>query len=370
MGTAPLRWGILGTAGIARKNWRAIRLSGNGTLAAVASRDATRAREFVAACQTEEPFDPAPRALGSYAELLAAPDIDAVYVPLPTGVRKEWVIRAAEAGKHVVCEKPCAVSAADLREMLAACARHNVRFMDGVMFRHSARLARLGVALGDAENFGAPRRMTAAFSFAAPVEFFAGNIRGQAALEPHGCLGDLGWYCAQLALWAAGWRLPREVTARLLTECGGVPVELTAELAFDGGLTAGFYCAFNTANQQWAHFAGTCGGARVDDFVLPFAGAETAFVTQRAEFLVRGCDFRMEPRARRVSVAEHGHGHATAQEANLFRHFAAAVRAGRDGETAGLTGNATWPAIALQTQQVADACLASARAGGRPVAPA
>lgn len=361
MATSLVRWGILGTAGIARKNWRAIRLSGNGTLAAVASRDAARAREFVAACQAEVPFPAAPRALGSYAELLASPDIDAVYVPLPTGVRMEWVIRAAEAGKHIVCEKPCAVSAADLREMLAACARHSVNFMDGVMFRHGARLTRLGAALGDTDNFGALRRVTCGFSFAAPPEFFANNIRGQAALEPHGCLGDLGWYCAQLALWAAGWRLPREVTARMPDAHGGVPAELTAELTFDGGLTAGFYCAFTTANQQWAHFAGTRGAARVDDFVLPFAGAETAFETQRAELLINGCDFRMEPHARRITVAEHGHGHATAQEANLFRHFAARVLAG--------TRDEPWPTVALQTQQVVDACLASARTDGRAVAP-
>jgi predicted dehydrogenase len=153
---------------------------------------------------------------------------------LPTGVRKEWVIRAAEAGKHIVCEKPCAVSAADLRAMLAACARHSVNFMDGVMFRHGARLMRLGAALGDADNFGALRRVTCGFSFAAPPEFFTNNIRGQAALEPHGCLGDLGWYCAQLALWAAGWRLPHEVTARIPDAHGGLPAGLTAEMVFDG----------------------------------------------------------------------------------------------------------------------------------------
>ena len=63
-----------------------------------------------------------------------------VYIPLPTGIRKEWVLRAARAGKHVVCEKPCAVSVRDLVEMLEACRRHRVQFMDGVMFMHSRRL--------------------------------------------------------------------------------------------------------------------------------------------------------------------------------------------------------------------------------------
>src|SRR4051812_24006554 len=111
-----LRWGILSTAQIARKNWSAIHHSGNGTVVAVASRDVARSRNFIAECQAHAPMQATPRALGSYEELLAAKDVDAVYIPLPTGLRKEWVLRAAAAGKHIVCEKPCAVSAADLEE--------------------------------------------------------------------------------------------------------------------------------------------------------------------------------------------------------------------------------------------------------------
>jgi len=84
-----------------------------------------------------------PLAYGSYEELLDATDVDAIYIPIPTGVRKEWVIRAAQAGKHVLCEKPCAVTVADLEEMIDACRRHRVQFMDGVMFMHSRRLERV-----------------------------------------------------------------------------------------------------------------------------------------------------------------------------------------------------------------------------------
>src|SRR6185436_15549239 len=89
--TPPVRWGILSAAGIARKNWRAIQLSGNGIVAAVASRDSAKAQKFIAENQAAAPFAMTPRALGSYEELLAAKDIDAVYIPLPTGLRKEWV---------------------------------------------------------------------------------------------------------------------------------------------------------------------------------------------------------------------------------------------------------------------------------------
>src|SRR5260221_2135393 len=142
-----LRWGILGTANIARKNWKAIHHTENSTLVAVASRDLERSRRFIAECQAHTPFEIAPQAFGSYEALLASKDVDAVYLPLPTGLRKEWVIRAAEAGKHVVSEKPCAPSVADLREMIEACRRHHVQFMDGVMFMHSRRLALLREAL-------------------------------------------------------------------------------------------------------------------------------------------------------------------------------------------------------------------------------
>ena len=131
--TSTCRWGILCTAGIARKNWEAIKNSGNGTIVAVASRSVEKAQTFVDECQAEVAFAQAPEAVGGYDELLARADIDAVYIPLPTGLRKEWVIKAAQAGKHVMCEKPCAINATDLAEMIAACKANNVQFMDGII---------------------------------------------------------------------------------------------------------------------------------------------------------------------------------------------------------------------------------------------
>src|SRR5262245_35676723 len=116
-----LRWGILGAARIARKNWKAIRHSGNSVITAVASRDLNRARTFVEECQRFEPFERPPEALDSYERLLSLPNVDAVYIPLPTKLRKEWIVRAAKAGKHILSEKPCAVSATDMEDILAAC---------------------------------------------------------------------------------------------------------------------------------------------------------------------------------------------------------------------------------------------------------
>ena len=218
MANSSFRFGILGTANIARKNWRGIHESGNSIVAAVASRDMERSREFIRACQSEVPFPTAPQAYGSYEELLASNAVDAVYIPLPTGLRKEWVLKAARAGKHIVCEKPCAVTVSDLREMLDACREHKVQFLDGVMFMHSLRLEAMRAVLEDKQSVGQIRHMTSAFSFHAPPEFFTSNIRARGEMEPHGCVGDLGWYCIRLSLWAMAWQTPREVSGRMLNQ--------------------------------------------------------------------------------------------------------------------------------------------------------
>src|SRR5205823_8316422 len=117
MSAAGIGWGILGTADIGRKNWLAILNSGNRVVA-VGSRDLKRAKRFTEYCHGHAPMSPKPQAFGTYDELLRCPEVDAVYIPLPTGIRKEWVLRAAAAGKHVLCEKPCAPNVVDLREML------------------------------------------------------------------------------------------------------------------------------------------------------------------------------------------------------------------------------------------------------------
>ena len=202
-----LRIGILGTANIGRTNWKAVFNSGNCVVSAVASRDPEKSRRFINECQAEFPFETPPAPLGSYEELVALNNVDAVYIPLPTGLRKEWVLRAAAAGKHVICEKPCGVSFADVQAMAAACRKNHVQFMDGVMFMHSPRLPRVREVLDDGKSVGFIRRISSAFSFCGTDEFSRGNIRMDGRLEPAGCLGDLGWYCIRFALWTMKWRI-------------------------------------------------------------------------------------------------------------------------------------------------------------------
>ncbi len=366
MSAAVCRWGILGTAGIARKNWQAIRLADNATLVAVASRSVERSTQFIAECQAQVPFETPPTALGSYDELLNRSDIDAVYIPLPTGLRRDWVIKAAEAGKHVLVEKPVGVSTADVELMLAACRRHNVQFMDGVMFMHSQRLPAIRAALDTDAAIGRLRRIGTHFSFQAPEDFLQGNIRVSSELEPHGCLGDLGWYTIRFCLWAMNYQLPTHVTARQLASFGRadsprpVPLEFSAELFFPAGVSAGFYCSFQTEHQQWVHLSGSKGSLRVADFVLPYFGAESRFEITNSAFEVNGCRFDMEERSREVKTLEHSNNHPTAQECRMIQTFSQNV----------LTGNIDphWGEIALKTQQVLDACYESALNDGRPVA--
>jgi len=352
-----LRFGILGTAGIARKNWKSIFNSGNAIVTAVASRDAERSRRFIAECQREHPFAVAPAALGSYEELIASRDVDAVYIPLPTALRLEWVRRAAAAGKHVLCEKPCAASAAELREMIAACRQHRVQFMDGVMFMHSPRMARVREILDDGASVGPVRRMASTFSFLGAGDFARDNIRVHGGLEPAGCLGDLGWYSIRFMLWTMKWQLPREVAGRILSQSDAradrpaAPTEFSGELIFDGGVSGGFYCSFLAASQQWINVGGRNGSLHLPDFVHPFDSYEPVFHVNRNPVCVTAADGAKCP----PGTDPMAQGHPTAQDARMIRNFAGQIFSGQL--------NADWPAWALKTQEVLDACFESAKSG-------
>jgi len=348
-----IRIGFLSTAGIGRKNWKAILNSGNCVVAAVASRDVEKSRAFIRECQAENAFASVPTALGSYEELSASPEVDAIYIPLPTGLRKEFVLRAAAAGKHIVCEKPCATDATQLAEMIAACEKHSVQFMDGVMFMHSPRLARIREILDDDQSVGQIRRITSAFSFYPGEEFFRTNIRANGALEPAGCLGDLGWYCIRFALWTMNWQLPEAVAGKILNQSENLPgrpsapTEFSAKLFYPGGVTVEFYSSFLAAKQQWVHVSGQKGWLLVPDFIHPFNSYEPRFEVNE-QFLTVASDVKCPPDA---DPAEFGH--ATAQDARMWRNFANQIHSGNL--------NDDWPMWSLTTQKVLDACMKAAR---------
>jgi predicted dehydrogenase len=335
-------------------------MSGQGVVVAVASRDPALARRLVTECQADEPFDTPPAVEDSYEGLLARSDVEAVYVPLPTGVRLDWMQRAVAAGKHVLGEKPAAPSAAALAELLHQCRARGLQFMDGTMFSHSQRLDAIRRVLADGVSVGSIRRVTTAFTFAADAEFAARNIRADARLEPQGCLGDLGWYCLRFIGWSMGGRLPEWVSARrhqsVLGPGGEVPGDVTAELGFGDGVTAGLHCSFAASDQQWAVISGDRGVLRVPDFVLPYAGSDMGFEVSQARYVTQGCEARMERGDVWHRVVEASHGTPDAQEARMFRAFAEGVRSG--------SVNEGWMAAALDTQRMLDACLSSLAGDG------
>jgi hypothetical protein len=329
--------------------------SGNCVVSAVASREVSKSREFIRHFQDEHSFDIIPDALGSYEALIHSPEVDAIYFPLPTGLRKDFVLRAAAAGKHVLCEKPCAANVAELTAMLGACERHQVQFLDGVMFMHNPRLAKVREILDDGQSVGSIRRIASAFTFYPGEEFFQTNIRANGLLEPTGCLGDLGWYSIRFALWAMNWQLPLHVTGKILSKSAdlpnrpGSPTEFSAELHYADGVSVEFYSSFRTAKQQWVHVSGQKGWLRLPDFVHPLNGYEPAFEVNEKMIAVASevkCPPDGDPAA---------YGHPTAQDTRMWRNFADQIASGKL--------NADWPKWALQTQTVLDACHESARRG-------
>ena len=365
MSQSVCRWGFLGTANISGKNWKAVRLSGNGTVSAVASRSVLKAQQFIDRCADECPMNGPVAAMGSYDELIASDIVDAVYIPIPTGIRKEWVIKAARAGKHVLCEKPVANHAADAQEMIDACADNGVQFMDGVMFDHSRRLTEILRILREGTTIGKLRRVNTHFSFSSDQDFQTSNIRTDSMLEPHGCLGAVGWYCIRFTLWAAGLREPTHVTARTLTPLQGkdshgeVPGEFSGELQFEDGLSASFYCSFLTDNQQTALLSGDKGYITIDDFVLPFYDAEAKWAHHNHVLEIDNCRWNFCRHTAPQAIAEYPGGERNAQEVNLFRRMGQCV----------LSGNLDplYPELAIKTQRILDACRRSDAAGGQPI---
>lgn len=362
MSDAQCRWGILSSAQIARKNWKAIRLSGNGIVRGVSSRSVERAQQFIDECQAEVSFPLLPEAFADHQALLASDQIDAVYVPMPTGSRKEWVIAAAEAGKHVLIEKPIAINAADAIEMRDACRASGVQFMDGVMFDHGKRIREVADQVA-AAKLGNVRRIQTHFSFTGDSEFQSDNIRTDTVLEPHGCLGDLGWYCIRFILWASGFRDPVQVSGRTITRLTRegsdewVPGEFAGELVFEHGVTAGFFCSFMTANQQLATISGDAGYLTIDDYVLPLYDSQTEYQIHAHELEIDNCRWNFRRRSETRSCDEYHSGESNAQEVEMMRTFAERVNSGNLDQS--LADRA------VQTQRILDACRRSDALDGR-----
>ncbi len=251
-----IRWGILGTARINRRIIPAMRLASRNTLVAIASRDRARAE----ACAREWSI---PRASVGYDALLNDREIDAVYIPLPNSEHVTWTLAAIAAGKHVLCEKPLALTPADIDRIAAAALKAGVIVEEGFMYRHEPLTARVQ-ALVAGGAIGSLRAVVSGFTFA--LENSA-NIRRDPALGG-GALWDVGCYpitYTQLLL----QREPKMVFGTANWHASGVDEEFMGMLRFDEGVTANIYAGFRAPYRTWLEILGSDGALTVPNPFRP-----------------------------------------------------------------------------------------------------
>ena len=249
----PVRIGVLGAAKIARLFAEGVRPSRKVVIAAVASRDVDRAAAFARDANIA-------RVHASYEALLADPEIDAVYVPLPNNLHAAWSIRAAEAGKHVLCEKPLAASAAEARAVFEAARRNSVFVVEAYPYRAQPQTVKLRTLLA-AKAIGRLQLIQASFGF--PLSD-AANIRMSPALAG-GALMDAGSYPVSLVRTVAGERPIRVYAVSRWAE-SGVDLTTLATLEFAGGLLAQISCSFATARHRHAFIGGDAGSIHTTYF--------------------------------------------------------------------------------------------------------
>jgi xylose dehydrogenase (NAD/NADP) len=226
-----MRWGLLSTADISRAIVHGAWGTDEATVVAVASRSGSRAERYAREHGIE-------RAHGSYEALLEDPDVEAIYNPLPNSMHVPWSVRALEAGKHVLCEKPMTRRAAEAEEAFAAAERAGRLLEEAFMWRHHPQTRRLRELL-DEGAIGRLRHVRASFAF--PLHDH-GDIRMQAALDG-GSLMDVGCYCLSGLRLIAGAE-PERVAAEQVLGGGGVDIAFCATLRFPDDVIGQFDCGF------------------------------------------------------------------------------------------------------------------------------
>ncbi len=323
-----LRWGILGVAGINRRLIPAFRKSRTADLVGIASRSLDKATAAAKA-------DHIPRAYGSYEELLADPNIDAVYIPLPNHLHDEWTRKAADAKKHILCEKPLTATATEAESLVAYCRSKNVRLMDGFMWPHHPRTHKLRKFL-DSGAIGEVKKVVASFTFnleGLPTS----NIRMQPQAAG-GSLLDVGCYTTYAIRW---WMQAEPVKVFARAEfVNGVDVAMSGVWTFADGRTAHFDCGFTHPLRTWVEIVGTSAVVRVPNMWIPDDRAVFQVIRQNSDF---------------GQVTEEIETPGEDQIVHMIDDFAAAVREDRECYPN--------PDEAVRTARVLDALAESAREG-------
>lgn len=251
-----LRWGVISTADIGlKKVIPGLQAAARSTVVAIASRQPDVAQAAADRLGIA-------RAHGTYEALLADPEVDAVYIPLPNHMHAEWTIAAARAGKHVLCEKPLAMTAADAERMAAACADAGVVLMEAFMYRqHPSWVAAREIAAS-----GRIGRLMAVQSWFGYYNDDPLNIRNILAIGG-GALYDVGCYNVNLSRMLFGGEPVRVQASIVRDPVGGTDILTSAILDFEGGGVATFTCSTRTETDQRVHMYGTTGRISID---IPF----------------------------------------------------------------------------------------------------
>lgn len=241
-----LRWGLLSTANINRSLIPPLQASKRSRLLAVASRDQAKAEAYARQWNI-------PRAHSSYEALLTDPAIDAIYISLPNSLHAEWTIRAVEAGKHVLCEKPLAISLAEVDAITTAAQTHGKIVAEAFMYRHHPMTMKVKELIASGA-IGELRSVRGAFTFN------IGNSPENVRLNPGlggGSVWDIGCYPVSYTRFVIGSE-PQEVFGWQVTGASGVDEVFTGQMRFPGVL-AQFDCGFRSSYRTHMEFVGSQG---------------------------------------------------------------------------------------------------------------
>jgi predicted dehydrogenase len=327
---AQLRWGILGTGGIAKKFAEAVQASTTGTLTAVGSRTQAAADEFGAKYDI-------PKRYPAYDGVLDDADVDAVYISLPNHLHAEWTIKCARAGKHILCEKPFCVNLAEAEDALNVVRESGVFFLEAFMYRCHPQTRRVFDLLREGA-IGDVRLIQASFSYQLGPKYENIRLSNPAA---GGGIMDVGCYTASLARLAAGGAEPDEVTG--VAQIG--PVSRVDELAVASlrwdpapgrelGCVAALSCGTQANVARDAYIWGSAGSLRIPNPWFPGDGDNVLHLHRAGK----------EPEE--IHVSGEGIGLYT-HEADLVAHCVA------DGRTEAPTPAMTW-ADTLGNQRTLD----------------
>ncbi len=288
-----LNWGVLGGARIVRKVIPALQASKNGVVVGIASRTESKARDLADKYNLS-------RAFGGYEALLASPEIDAVYLPLPNMLHLEWTLKALGAGKHVLCEKPLAVTAAECETIGRVADEKGLKVLEGFMYRFHPRFERLQQLMG-AGVVGETRFIRVAHSFAAEGDE---NIRWFSALGG-GALLDVGCYCVDISRMLTGEE-PVKVSAFATyvdaADGGRVDTSVAGLMRFPGGSVALFDCGVDLERRNLLEITGTEGRLYLDH---PFSLAYEDSVIEEHHFGHDTLTHVVEGENHFVRMAEH-----------------------------------------------------------------